>query len=144
MLVPDNLLLYLAILYPAIIMQMGFITPDRIILGVIAILLIIEAVRRMAGLVLSVIGIVFILFAAFNHLIPGALGGKVIPLDYLINYLFLDTNSLLGAPMGVTATVVLPFILFGSLYPPAWVCLCLFNRAIYTRSALFPMSQEGF
>ena len=105
--------LYLAALYPDLLMEIGVITPDRVILGSIAILVILEAVRRMAGLVLAVLGILFILYAAFNSIIPGALGGKVIPLDYLINYLFLDTNSLLGTPMGVTATVVLPFILFG-------------------------------
>jgi TRAP transporter 4TM/12TM fusion protein len=106
---------YLASFYPAILMRMGMITPDRVILGTIAILVVLEAVRRMGGLVLAILGILFILYAAFNHLIPGALGGKVIPWDYLVNYLFLDTNALLGVAMSVTATVVLPFILFGCL-----------------------------
>ena len=107
--------LYLAFFYPDILMQIGIITPERVILGTIAILVIIEVVRRMAGSALAILGILFILYAAFNWLIPGTLGGKVIPWDYLANYLFLDTNALLGVAMSVTATVVLPFILFGCL-----------------------------
>jgi TRAP transporter 4TM/12TM fusion protein len=107
--------LYLAFFYPDILMQMGMITPDRVILGTIAILVVIEVVRRITGLALAILGILFILYAAFNWLIPGVLGGKVIPWDYLVNYLFLDTNALLGVAMSVTATVVLPFILFGCL-----------------------------
>jgi TRAP transporter 4TM/12TM fusion protein len=110
-----GLALYLAVFYADILMEIGIITPDRVILGTIAILVVVEAVRRMAGWVLALLGILFILYAAFNRLIPGLLGGKVIPWDYLVNYLFLDTNALLGTPMSVTATVVLPFILFGCL-----------------------------
>jgi TRAP transporter 4TM/12TM fusion protein len=96
-------------------MRIGIITPDRVILGGIAILVVIEAVRRMTGMVLAILGILFILYAGFNAHVPGVLGGKVIPWDYLVNYLFLDTNALLGTPMSVTATVVLPFILFGCI-----------------------------
>jgi TRAP transporter 4TM/12TM fusion protein len=107
--------LYLAVFYGDILMTIGVITPGRVILGTVGILVIIEAVRRMGGLVLALLGVLFILYAAFNSLIPGILGGKVIPWNYLANYLFLDTNALLGVAMSASATVVLPFILFGCL-----------------------------
>lgn len=106
--------LYVALHYPAIVVKMGIITLDRVILGTIAILLIIEAVRRMAGLVLSILGVLFILYAIFNWLIPTPFGGKVITWNYLVNYLFLDYNAMLGTALNVTALVVLPFILFGN------------------------------
>lgn len=106
--------LYVALLYPEIVFRMGVITPDRVIMGTIAIIIVVEAVRRMAGWVLAILGILFILYAAFNWLIPGAFGGKVIPWSYLVNYLFLDINAMLGIALNVTALVVLPFILFGN------------------------------
>lgn len=107
--------LYITILYPDIVFRMGVITPDRVILGTIYILLIIETVRRLTGWAMTILGILFILYAAFNWLIPGTFGGKVIPGYYLVNYLFLDTNALLGVAMDVTASIVLPFVLFGAL-----------------------------
>jgi TRAP transporter 4TM/12TM fusion protein len=106
--------LYIVFFYPDILMRMGVITPDRVIIGTIAIIVILEAVRRIAGLALLILGVLFILYAVFNWLIPSPFGGKVIPWDYLANYLFLDGNAMLGTALDVTALVVLPYIMFGN------------------------------
>jgi TRAP transporter 4TM/12TM fusion protein len=107
--------IYVTFWYPAILLRMGVITPDRVILGTLAIILIVEAVRRLTGWAMAVLGIIFLLYAYFNWLIPGAFGGKIIPYEYLVNYLFLDTNALLGVAMDVTAGIVLPYVLFSNL-----------------------------
>lgn len=106
--------LYVAVLYPQIVRWLGIITPDRVIVSTIAIVLVFEAVRRFTGWVLPVLGALFILYARFTWVIPGAFGGDGIPWDRLANSLFLDKNALPGAPMEVTAVTVLPFILFGA------------------------------
>jgi TRAP transporter 4TM/12TM fusion protein len=107
--------LYIVIFYPDILRRMGVITPDRVIMGTIAIVLIIEAVRRLTGWAMAILGIAFILYAYLNYLIPGAFGGKVMPWSQLANYLFLDTNALLSVAMDVTASIVLPYVLFSNL-----------------------------
>ncbi len=107
--------LYVALFYPEMVRWLGIITPDRVIMGTLAIVLIFEAVRRFTGWVLVSLAGVFILYARFTWIIPGAFGGDGIPWDRLANSLFLDKNALLGTPMEVTAITVLPFILFGAM-----------------------------
>ena len=107
--------LYVAVLYPDILWAIGIITPDRVIMGTIAIVLILEGVRRLTGWFLPSLGLFFILFARFAWLVPGVFGGPGIPWDRLFNSLYLDSNAMLGIPMEVTSSIVLGFILFGNL-----------------------------
>ena len=107
--------LYVAILYPDILWQLGIITPDRVILSTIAILLILEGVRRLTGWVLPILGLLFILYARFNWLLPGVFQGPGIPWNQLVNSLYLDPNAVMGVPMEVTAVIVIAYILFGNL-----------------------------
>lgn len=107
--------LYVALLYPRILEKLGVITPDRVILSTIAILLIFEGLRRVTGWILVGLGLVFILYARFTWLVPGIFSGPGISWERLSNYLFLDPNAMLGTPMEVTAGIVLAFILFGDL-----------------------------
>lgn len=107
--------LYVAVLYPNILWELGIITPDRVIMSTIAVVLILEAVRRLTGWFLPSLGLLFILFARFTWLVPGVFRGPGIPWERLFNSLYLDSNALLGIPMYVTAVIVLGFILFGNL-----------------------------
>lgn len=105
---------YVAVGYPYILERLGIITPDRIIIATVAIILVLEAVRRLTGWVLPVIGILFILYARFTWIAPGMFSGPGTAWDQLSNFLFLDTNALFGTPMMVCAVIVLAFILFGN------------------------------
>lgn len=107
--------LYVALLYPDILWEIGIITPDRVIMSTIAVVLILEGVRRLTGWFLPSLGLLFILFARFTWMAPGVFRGPGIPWDRLFNSLYLDSNAMLGVPMEVTASIVLGFILFGNL-----------------------------
>jgi TRAP transporter 4TM/12TM fusion protein len=107
--------LYVAILYPEILWWLGIITPDRVIMGTMAILLVLEGVRRLTGWVLPSLGLLFILYARFTWLVPGIFHGPGIPWNQLVNSLFLDPNAVLGIPMEVTAVIVVAYIFFGNL-----------------------------
>ena len=107
--------LYVAILYPEILSWLGIITPDRVIMSTMAIVLILEGVRRLTGWVLPILGLLFILYARFTWLVPGVFHGPGIPWNQLANSLFLDPNALLGTPMEVSAVIVVAYILFGNL-----------------------------
>ncbi|MFB3884921.1 MAG: TRAP transporter permease [Thermodesulfobacteriota bacterium] len=107
--------LYVALLYPRILWSLGIITPDRVIMSTIAIVLILEGVRRMTGWVLTILGLLFILYAHFTWLVPGIFHGPGIPWDRLSNSLYLDPNAVMGTPMEVTAVIVVAYILFGNL-----------------------------
>lgn len=101
--------------YPTISRDIGTVTPARWLLGGVAIILILEATRRMVGWALVIVTLVFILYARTSDLMPGALFAPSIGWTELAAYLFLDTNSLFGIPLSVMASIIVAFILFGRI-----------------------------
>jgi len=107
--------LYVAIFYLKITLALGTITPDRVILGTIAIFLILEASRRVTNWFLASFGLLFVLLPHLSRLFPDLLSGFSMPFSQQVNYLFLETNAMLSIIFGVAAIIVLAFILFGNL-----------------------------
>lgn len=106
---------YLAVLYPRIVNEVGELTADKVTFGAVAILLVMEACRRITGWVLVIIAAVFILYAHYAHLFPGILNAKGISWSRLAVHLYIDPNSLLGIPLTIVSTIVVAFILFGQV-----------------------------
>jgi TRAP transporter 4TM/12TM fusion protein len=106
---------YLAIYYPRIVNDIGEMTADKVIVGFIALLVVMEASRRVTGWVLLIISAVFILYAHFSYLFPGMLNARGISWSRIIVHLYIDPNSLLGIPLTIVANVVIGFILFGQV-----------------------------
>ncbi len=106
---------YIVIFYPAIAYRLGVVTWDKVVLGGLAILLVLEATRRLVGWVMVGLGAALILYAKFAYLLPGLLYAKGSSWERIAVYLYLDTNSLLGLPLAVTASIVMAFIFFGQV-----------------------------
>lgn len=106
---------YLVLFYPQMVNEMGELTPDKVILGIIAILLVMETSRRMTGWVLVIIAGVFVFYAHYAYLFPGILYAKGISWSKLAVHLYIDPNSLLGIPLTIVSTIVVAFILFGQV-----------------------------
>ncbi len=107
--------LYIVVFYPAILEQLGIVDTSRVVMSTLAIVLVLEAVRRLTGWILPILGLIFILYGNLAWLAPGVFSGKGVPWPQLSSYLMMDPNSLLGLPMAVAAVIVLPFILFGNV-----------------------------
>ncbi|HSB03601.1 MAG TPA: TRAP transporter fused permease subunit [Thermodesulfobacteriota bacterium] len=105
--------LYIAVHYKTIMVDVGIIQTERVVLGICAVLLTIEASRRVVGLPFIVIILVFIFYALFASHFPGKLYTRAIAYDNLATYLYLDPQGVLGIPLEVAATIVLVFLLFG-------------------------------
>lgn len=106
---------YLVVYYPQIVNEIGELTADKVILGALAILLAMEACRRMTGWVLLVISAIFMLYAHYSYLFPGMLNARGISWSKMAVHLYIDPNSLLGIPLAIVATIVIAFILFGQV-----------------------------
>lgn len=106
---------YLVIFYPRIVNELGEITRIKVILGAMALVLVMEACRRMTGWVLLIISVIFILYAHFSYLFPGILNAKGISWSRIAIHLYIDPNSLLGIPLSIVSTIVIAFILFGQV-----------------------------
>ncbi|MBI1737160.1 MAG: TRAP transporter permease [Candidatus Rokubacteria bacterium] len=107
--------LYVTVWFPSMAYTLSVLAPDRVAMAAIAVLLVLEATRRLIGWVMVVLGAAFIVYAKFAYLLPGLLEGKGSSWERIAVYLYLDTNSLLGLPLSVTAGMVVAFILFGQV-----------------------------
>jgi TRAP transporter 4TM/12TM fusion protein len=104
---------YLAYHYPTIVDLIYLREPDHVAVSVILIVLLMEALRRATGPVLSILVLVFLLYALFADHLPGS----GIPTDWrkLSLSLSANTTGILGLPIKVAATIVIAFVLFGQV-----------------------------
>jgi TRAP transporter 4TM/12TM fusion protein len=104
---------YVTIMYPTIAYRLGVLSLDRWLLGGLAIVLILEATRRLVGWSLVSLAVTFILYAKFAYLFPGQLYAKGSSWGRIASYLYLDASGLFGFPLAVAASMVVAFIFFG-------------------------------
>jgi len=90
-------------------------TTEMLVLGAILVVLIMEGLRRVAGLFLFFVVLFFIVYALLAHFVPAPLTGTYSEIVPLTIYLAFDTNALLGAPLTVATTIVVLFIFLGQV-----------------------------
>jgi hypothetical protein len=101
--------------WDAISMREGMAIPSDISLGVIMVLLVLEAARRSMGWPLPIVAIVAMLYALFGPYFPGMLAHGGFPLEELAPFQYLRTDGIFGVPLGVSASFIFLFVLFGSI-----------------------------
>jgi len=105
--------IYVTVLYPTIAYRLGVLSPDRWLLGGLAVFLILEATRRIAGWGLVWCAVPCILYAKFGYLFPGLLYSRGSSWERIATYLYLDASGILGLPLNVAASIIVAFIFFG-------------------------------
>ncbi len=106
---------YMALRYPVLAELLARRPLDGLAAGLVVMLLIVEGLRRTAGLVLTGIIVGFIALALVGHLIPGTLAGRPVDWDHLAYYLAWDPSAMLGTPMVVVTTIVTAYVFFGQV-----------------------------
>ncbi len=94
-----------------------FITPllpIEQVLGVIIIALVLETARRTVGLFLTLVAAAFLLYWFVGQYLPGLLYHRPLTVSMLLDMEYLSTAGIFGVPLGISATYVVLFILFGS------------------------------
>src|SRR5699024_5150610 len=105
---------YWPIFYETLVQQIGTITNVQLVIGSIAILLVLEAARRAVGLPITVIAILFLLYAYFGPYMPGSFGHRGLTISQIVDSMFFTTEGILGTPLQVSSTYIFLFLLFGS------------------------------
>lgn len=105
--------LYLVSFYPDLIYTLGELRVERVVLGVAAVFLVVEAARRILGWVMVILVALFLLYARYADLVPGFLRSKPSTWERLFPSLYISTDALLGVPLDAIGTVVLAFVFFG-------------------------------
>ncbi len=109
-----GIIAYYLLNYDAIINRSGCYNKTDVIVAVVAILMVIEACRRVVGLPIVIIASTFILFAFFGDHIPGLLHHRGYGVKRIATHLFYTTEGIIGLPLGTCASYIFLFILFGA------------------------------
>ncbi len=105
---------YFIVNYEGLMGRSGAFNQIDLIVAAIGIVLVLEACRRVVGWPIVIIAISFILYAYFGASMPGFLMHRGYSIQRIISHLFYTTEGIIGMPLGVCATFVFLFILFGS------------------------------
>ncbi|MFZ5634406.1 MAG: TRAP transporter permease [Bacillota bacterium] len=106
--------LYIVIRYDAFAFSGGMANATDYALGVLTMLLVLEAGRRSIGPFLPILGIIFLGYAYFGNYIPGTFGHPGYTVERIIDLMYLSTQGIYGVAIGVSATYIFLFILFGA------------------------------
>ncbi len=97
----------------------NFTIPIELILGIIGILILLEATRRVIGIPLVVIAICFLLFSYFGQYAPDIISHGGLSLKRLVGFQWFDQEAIFGIPIGVSVDFIFLFVLFGALLETA-------------------------
>src|SRR5436190_7305252 len=91
--------------------------PDPLdwIMGTVMIVVLLEATRRSVGWPLPVIAIVLMIYALYGRALPGILAHPGNSWKSVVNHLYLTSQGIYGIALGVVATYVFHYVLFGVL-----------------------------
>ena len=91
--------------------------PDPIdwIMGTVMIVVLLEATRRSVGWPLPIIAIVLMVYALYGRSLPGILAHPGNTWKSVVNHLYLTSQGIYGIALGVVATYVFHYVLFGVL-----------------------------
>jgi TRAP transporter 4TM/12TM fusion protein len=106
------------------------LTKPELALGIIMILLLLEATRKMAGPSLPLIGLLFLLYGLAGPYLPGILNHAGYKLGSIVDLNYMGTDGTFGIPLGASATYIALFILFGSFLAKSGVGELLMDLAM--------------
>ncbi len=105
---------YIVLEYKELVLRSGTVTTPDLVIGLLGILLVVEATRRVVGIPMVTVVLCFIAYAFAGPYMPGVLAHRGLTLSQLVSHLYFTTEGIFGIPLGVSSTFIFLFILFGA------------------------------
>lgn len=105
---------YHIVMYKELIYRAGLYTDLDMIVGIVAILLILEATRRIAGPIIVSLAVFFLLYAYFGQYFPSFMAHPGLSVKRIAVFQWLSTEGILGIPIAVSSTFIFLFMLFAT------------------------------
>lgn len=105
---------YWTLNYDRLVGRLGTIETMDFVVGLIVIILVLEAARRAVGLPITIIAGLFLIYAFFGQQMPDFLAHRGQSLESIVNLMYYSTDGILGTPISVSATFIFAFLLFGA------------------------------
>lgn len=105
---------YVALCSDTIALRGGNMEPHELVLGIMTIVVVLEAARRALGNALPLLALVFLLYCHFGNYAPGFLEIRGYSLTRIVQHMYLSSEGVFGVAVGVSSTYIFMFILFGA------------------------------
>ncbi|WP_428911551.1 TRAP transporter permease [Niallia sp. Krafla_26] len=90
-------------------------SPMMFIIGGASILLVLEATRRILGWTLPIVSILILLYVLFGDRLPLLFAHSGVSIDEVAASIGLSSSGIMGTTLGISATYIVMFVLFGAL-----------------------------
>jgi len=89
------------------------LSPADMAVGILFVLALLEAARRSIGSAMPITAICFLIYAYIGPSLPGLMRHAGFNTEAIIDQLYMTTEGIFGIPLGVSATYVILFVIFG-------------------------------
>lgn len=110
---------YIYIFYTQLSARPGAPLTQDVVIGVMGLVLLLEATRRALGPPLVAVASVFLIYSLLGPHMPGILAHRGVSVNGLINHQWLTAQGVFGIALGVSTSFVFLFVLFGALLDKA-------------------------
>lgn len=110
---------YIALSSSRIAIRIPMITPltkGDVVFAIISLLLLLELVRRVAGVALLSLIVALLLYAYFGRYMPKIIAHPGFSLLDILDFEFYTLEGVLSSPLGISATYIVLFIILGVLF----------------------------
>lgn len=105
---------YYAFFYEDLALRMNNLTIFDKIIGMLTIIVILDATRRTLGSGMAIVTFGFLLYMIFGHYLPGALGHSKYTLGRMVSHMYISTNGIFGTLLQMSCTYLALFTLLGA------------------------------
>ncbi|MBB3234207.1 TRAP transporter permease [Phyllobacterium endophyticum] len=118
--------LYNWVFYLPLIQRSGFLNPVDLAVGIVLIVLVFEAARRLMGWPLAIIAFVFLLYCFTGQYLPDPFVHRGYSFEQIIDNFAFGTEGIYGTPVYVSAAYIFIFVVFAAFLERAGM-IALFN-----------------
>lgn len=104
----------LIVVWPNAIKTGGSTSSFDALVGLVMVVMLLLVCRRYVAPVLTVVAGLFVLYPFVGRYLPGVLAGRNFSFSRVFNTMFSQTNGIYGIPIGVSATYIIMFSIFGA------------------------------
>ncbi len=106
---------YIVIFYNDLVMRAGTPTTTDYVFAFLAVALVLEASRRINGIEISILALLFFGYAMTGPYLPDLIAHRGYDIFEIAEYMYLTTEGIYGTAIGVSSTYIVLFILFGAV-----------------------------
>ncbi|MDO9144927.1 TRAP transporter permease [Rhodoferax sp.] len=110
---------YLFVFYRELATRPGQPTTMDVYTGLVGIVLLLEATRRVLGLPMVIVALVFLGYTFGGPFMPDMIAHRGFSLNRAMSHQWLTTEGVFGVALGVSSSFIFLFVLFGSLLDKA-------------------------